>query len=79
MHLDTLLGVGMKLYAMLFISLYVLIFSKDVYAYLDPGTGSYMLQMLVAGFAAAFFVIKHYWYRIKQFFIAKFHKHENDD
>ncbi len=37
-------------------------------AYLDPGTGSILIQGLIAGIAAAALVIKTYWYRIKSFF-----------
>jgi hypothetical protein len=36
--------------------------------YIDPGTGSLVLQGLIAGFAAAAVVIRGYWYRIKAFF-----------
>jgi hypothetical protein len=69
----------MRLYGVIFILFCVLIFSKDVDAYLDPGTGSYMLQILVATFAAAFFIIKQNWYRIKKLFISKFRKNQKDD
>ncbi len=37
-------------------------------AYIDPGTGSLILQGLIAAFAAAAVVIRGYWYRIKAFF-----------
>lgn len=33
-------------------------------AYLDPGTGSMLVQLLVGGFAAAAVALKLYWYRI---------------
>jgi len=35
-----------------------------VLAYLDPGTGSMLVQLLVGGVAAAAVAIKLYWYRI---------------
>lgn len=35
-----------------------------VLAYLDPGTGSMLVQLLVGGLAAAAVAIKLYWYRI---------------
>lgn len=38
------------------------------YAYLDPGTGSMILQGLIAGIAVAAMTIKQYWYRITAFF-----------
>lgn len=37
-------------------------------AYIDPGTGSLVIQGLIAGFAAAAVVLRGYWYRIKRFF-----------
>ena len=35
-----------------------------VFAYLDPGTGSMLVQLLVGGVAAAAVAIKLYWFRI---------------
>lgn len=40
----------------------------DAYAYLDPGTGSLMLQMAAAGLLGGLFTIKTYWFRIKAWF-----------
>ncbi len=37
------------------------------YAYVDPGTGSYLLQVTLAIVFAALFAIKHYFQRIKAF------------
>ena len=34
-------------------------------AYLDPGTGSFMLQLLFAGVLAALFYLKIFWTRVK--------------
>ncbi len=36
-------------------------------AYLDPGSGSYLLQLLIAGLLGVLFVIKAYWRTIKSF------------
>ena len=41
--------------------------SSPAYAYLDPGVGSFMLQMIVAGALAVGATLKMYWYRIKSF------------
>ena len=35
-----------------------------VFAYLDPGTGSMLVQLLVGGVAAAGVAVKLYWHRI---------------
>jgi hypothetical protein len=40
----------------------------DVLAYLDPGTGSMLVQLLVGGLAAAGVALKLYWRRFTSFF-----------
>ena len=37
-------------------------------AYIDPGSGSFFVQMLLAGLLGAGMAIKAYWGRIKAFF-----------
>ena len=37
-------------------------------AYIDPGTGSLILQGIIAGIAMGLYTIKMYWYKIKSFF-----------
>ena len=44
---------------------------SNAYAYIDPGTGSIMLQALIGGIAAAGAAISFYWSRIKSFFSKK--------
>ena len=44
------------------------IFSTEVMAYIDPGTGSLILQSIIAGVAAGLYTIKLYWYKIKSLF-----------
>ena len=46
----------------------------EAYAYLDPGTGSYMLQLLIASLVGALFAIKIFWGRIVAFFRGLFAK-----
>ena len=46
----------------------LLIATRDAHAYLDPGTGSMLLQGLIAGIAAASVVIGGYWSKVKAFF-----------
>jgi hypothetical protein len=38
------------------------------YAYLDPGTGSMMLQLALGGVAGALVVVKLYFQRAREFF-----------
>jgi len=51
---------------------YLLCFSSDAHAYLDPGTGSVFLQMLIAGIVSAMFAVKMFWRRIVDFFAGLF-------
>ena len=37
-------------------------------AYLDPGTGSYMLQLVIAALLGVAFSVKMFWLRIRTFF-----------
>jgi hypothetical protein len=39
--------------------------------YIDPGSGSYFIQAVIAALFGAWFWIKSYWTRIKQFFMKK--------
>lgn len=39
-----------------------------VLAYIDPGSGSYFFQLLVAGLFAAIFTSKTLWVKIRDFF-----------
>ena len=46
----------------------VLILTTPAYAYLDPGTGSILLQALIGGIAASVTVVSMYYQRIKAYF-----------
>jgi hypothetical protein len=49
----------------LLIAILALIFPKSADAYLDPGTGSSVLQLALAGFFAASFCLRLGWKRVK--------------
>lgn len=48
--------------------IFLLCISSDANAYLDPGTGSIFLQMLIAGIVSALFALKMFWRRVVNFF-----------
>jgi uncharacterized membrane protein len=54
----------------------VMVFSKPAYAYLDPGTGSILLQGLIAAVAGVLATGGIYWNKIKNFFSGNKEKHE---
>jgi len=50
-----------------FIVIIALSVPRRAHAYLDPGTGSYIFQILIAGLIGGLFAIKLFWGRIKGF------------
>jgi hypothetical protein len=52
-------------------------FLKGNNAYLDPGSGSFILQLLLATLLGSLFIIKTYWRKIKDFFGRLFSKNKD--
>ena len=56
---------------------------RKAHAYIDPGTGSYIIQVMIGGLLGAAFALKVYWRKIKFYFAnllskqTKNDKHEN--
>ena len=48
------------------------------HAYIDPGTGSYIFQLIAASLLGAIYAIKLYWQRLKMFFISRFSKNSDN-
>jgi hypothetical protein len=42
--------------------------TSQAHAYLDPGTGSIILQATIAAVASSLFAIKMYWFKLKTMF-----------
>lgn len=38
--------------------------AEPAWAYLDPGAGSYIFQMIIAGLLGALYAIKVYWHKL---------------
>lgn len=57
------------------------VLTSSVYGYIDPGTGSYLVQVLIAAFVGASLGIKVYWKKIstllKKWFPGKNKENEN--
>ena len=43
-------------------------YTSPAYAYLDPGTGSVLIQGLIGGIAVVMSFISIYWQKVKEFF-----------
>ena len=52
----------------------IAMFPASAYAYIDPGSGSYIIQILIAGIMAGALSIKMFWNRIKAMFSSHFSK-----
>ncbi len=60
------------------VGLILILVSGNAYGYLDPGSGLYVLQILIAGALGALYAIKVYWQKIKAFLFARFAKPKDD-
>lgn len=58
----------MTKHGILVVILMIAFFPVEALAYLDPGTGSYIVQIAIAGAVSAMFAIKIYWKRLKEIF-----------
>tara|TARA_B100001778_G_C18269367_1_gene485877 strand:+ start:20 stop:250 length:231 start_codon:yes stop_codon:yes gene_type:complete len=52
---------------------------SNAYAYLDPGTGSFILQAIIGFLAALSAGFLYYWTKVKNFFLKFFKKNNNDE
>jgi hypothetical protein len=46
----------------------LLVYSRPAHAYLDPGSGSVVLQILLGGVAGVILVVKLFWHRLLAIF-----------
>ena len=57
----------------------IFLFVTNAYAYLDPGTGSFILQAIIGFLAALSASFLYYWAKVKNFFLKLFKKNNNDE
>lgn len=58
--------------------LYIVIFPNYAYAYLDPGTGSIILQAIIGFLAASVTAISIYWSKFKSLISKIFNRKEKE-
>ena len=49
----------------------VLLSPSDAWAYIDPGTGSYLFQLLIAGGLAGLYTFRRYWHTVRDWFVRR--------
>lgn len=54
------------------------IFPLYTYAYLDPGSGSYIIQVIIGVFFAGLVAVKMFWNKVKLFSKNLFSKQKNE-
>ena len=63
--------------AVLVLVLFFITFPQYVYGYLDPGTGSYVIQVILAAVLGIGVAFRIFWHRIKGIFKKKPENQEN--
>ncbi|MCS6803559.1 MAG: hypothetical protein NZ823_00240 [Blastocatellia bacterium] len=64
---------------LLLIALCGLIWAPEAHAYVDPGSGSFILQFIIAALLGAGLTLKMYWQRGRQFLSSLISKRQPDD
>ena len=62
----------------LFLIFSLISYTSPAYAYLDPGTGSMLVQGLIGGVASAMAFLSIYWQKVKAFFGKEKEKEDTD-
>jgi hypothetical protein len=57
---------------------FLFLFTFCCFGYIDPGTGSYLIQILIAIFVSLSFGVKIFWKNIKSFFEKVFSKDKKE-
>ena len=52
---------------------------KYFFLYLDPGSGSYLLQVIIAAILGGLMFFKNFWIKIKSFFVKPKPQEESKD
>jgi hypothetical protein len=60
--------VSKRVFLKAFFTLFLLVPGTQAYAYLEPGTGSMLLQLLLGGASGVAVVMKLYWHNLVAFF-----------
>ena len=63
-NLNVILGISV-----VFVGLFLLS-ALNAFSYIDPGSGSYVLQILIASILGILTLMKIYWSRLKTFFVS---------
>jgi len=57
----------------------LLIIARPAYAYLDPGSGSFILQIILGAVLGGLFTVKIYWQKLKTFIFKIFGRAKSEN
>lgn len=63
---------------LIFLSFLVLL-PQSAHAYIDPGTGSLIFQLVIAFGVGTIFVVKIFWHKVKKFFLLFIPKNKRNE
>ena len=73
----------LKQYRILLIMIIPLLFYQfsvqEAFAYIDPGSGSVIIQMIIGGLVGTGIAIKIFWFKIKTAVLQTFKKNKNNE
>ncbi len=69
----------MHLRSLAFLPFFWMLFTTPAQAYLDPGSGSYIIQVTIGVIAGGIFMLKNYWSVIKVYAAKFFSKNKKQD
>lgn len=47
---------------------FLVVLAPPAHAYVDPGSGSMVLQLLLGGIAGVIVIVRYYWHRLRRLF-----------
>ena len=68
-----------RVFVLLGIILLSSVMINDASAYIDPGTGSIIIQMIIGGLVGVGIAVKVFWFRIKSALSPGFKKNNSDE
>lgn len=72
-------GFALRKETIVLAGLLVLVLNRVAFGYIDPGTGSFILQVLLGSLLGTAFAVKMFWRQIRHFFVSVFSKRKKKD
>jgi hypothetical protein len=60
-------------------AIFIFCSTQRAHAYIDPGTGSYIIQIIIGGLLGVMFALKVYWKKLKAYFSNLLSNRTQDD